>query len=155
MRRPLAIAALALALPLACARTERGPSTSTTLTQRMPVVGLADSVAGPAPSGVAAQLLPDADASAPPAARRETPAQGYCASALRDPGTGQRFVAMRTQVSTRTTHPGRDTTVHELRGWGDYRPLAPAASGMTAEQALRVDCANYRVGGLAPGASGA
>lgn len=147
--------AIAIVLPLlaACARVERGPTV--TITQRLPVPWLADSVAGPPPAGVAARLVPD---SASPPSRAEvgsTVARDYCAPALRDPASGQRFVATRTQVSTQTLHPGRDTTIHELRGWGDYRPIAPAAIGMAEGQALRVDCATHEVRGMAPGVVGA
>lgn len=153
MRLPLAITILALPLPAACARIERGPVV--TVTQRLPVPWLPDSVAGPAPAGVAARLVPDSVTE--PSRRRveASVARDFCAPALRDPVSGQRFVATRTQVSTQTTHAGRDTTIHALSGWGDYRPVAPTAIGMAEGQALRVDCAMYEVRGLAPGVVGA
>lgn len=148
MRHAPALAGLVLVVAAACFRQEQ--STTTTITQRVPVPGLADSVAGPAPARVAARLLPDSDSTASHVPVDTAVARGFCAPALRDPASGERFLARRTQVTTHTTRPDRETTVHELRGWGDYWPLAPEANGMTAGQALRVDCATNEVRGIAP-----
>jgi len=150
---------------LTLAACGRGGTTTTVVVRRDEVVGLKDSVSGPAPVGIARQLVRDSTraASAPlgtigPATRMgpdanaalEEATRTMCAESLRDPASGTRYVARRTQVSTTTQHPEAGKTVHSVRGWGDFEPVDGATSGLPAGARLRVDCATSVVAGIAP-----
>ena len=166
MRSGVHLRNIALVLLVACHGAEP-PRSTTTGTERVPSPALRDSVAGPAPAGLAARLEPDVaragePLSAVPGVRLlpgPTPgsdptgaaaSRTFCAPVLRDPATGQRFLAARTTVQTETARPDRHTTVYRLRGWGDYRPMVLKGTGHAADQVLRVDCATNEVRGLAP-----
>lgn len=132
MRRiaSLVISGLALGLTAACVRAEPPrAATTTTITTRVPSLGLADSVAGPSPAGMASRMVPEvvagvtgASGASPiqapdlDAASDADAARGLCASQLRDPATGERFVAHHTQVNIQPARPRYDGVPTERLG---------------------------------------
>ena len=154
------VAVFALLALVACGR---GGTTTTVVVRRDEVTGLRDSVSGPAPAGIARQLVRDSSARtpAPPLgtptrigpdqnAALEEATRTMCAESLRDPASGVRYVARRTQVFSATQHPETGKTVHTVRGWGDYEPVEGTAGTWPAGARLRVDCATDAVAGIAP-----
>ena len=139
---------------------------TTVVVSREEVAGLEDSVSAPAPAGVAHRLERDSSTGtrAPAAtiplgpstnAALEEATRTMCAESLRDPASGVRYKAQRTQVFTTTTLPKAGKTVHTVRGWGDYEPVSGTVSGLPAGARLRVDCATNAVAGIAPAIVGA
>ena len=130
-------------------------TTRTTITERVPVRGLADSVAAPAPRGIALQLVADSATGGAPGAHPGVPATSadsatLCAAALRDPASGERFLVTRSVVHTERDSTTANVVRHRLQGWADYMPVDPARVGLAKDVRLRVDCATNTVAGIAP-----
>lgn len=135
---------------------EGAVATRTTITERVPVRGLADSVAAPAPRGIALQLVADTGSGGTPGTHAGPPVTNadsakLCALALRDPATGARFLITRSVVRTELDSTTTANVVrHRLQGWADYMPVDPASVGLATDVRLRVDCATNTVAGIAP-----
>ena|SRR5688500_7165410 len=112
--------------------------------------GSVPDLSGP-PPGMAPRLEVDTAVVGRPAGETASTAAGTlgCASGLRDPRSGSRFVLAEVLQAETRAHGGASGTVFAVRAEGNYEPAPGDSYRLPPERYLRVVCGTYDVLGFA------